>query len=343
MKLSLLVASLVLCLYPIGANAQSLRVRIDLSEAEAMLAAADALRDNGRIEAAQLESVLQAPAAQHLTGTHALTADNVRRYITSAEFGAQAGTFQFSLREWRIASHQQIEHRIGEYLPPEGQLSLTVVVVSAPGFTEAEFDTTSSTPRVFVPLVPSMLHMRIETYAGEQVYLLASAIAIKSLQPRYDRMTDSARLAVEYTTEFRRGIALLAGTGGTGLHICATCPRSERQQWDNDLVAFGADFQSLNELLLATALADRDIEGHRSQLESVCVLSWQVLGYRMGVMIEQHYGRKVLPSLLRDPRMLLELYNLAAAEDNASGKVEKPLPLWSPELMRLLGLAPARF
>jgi hypothetical protein len=342
MKLSLLVASLILCLCPICANAQDLRVRIDLSEPEAMLAAADGLRNNGRIEAAQLETVLQTPAAKHLRGTHALTAENIGPYITSAEFSAQAGAFQFSLREWRMASRQQIERRIGEYLPPEGQLSLTVVVVLAPGFTEAEFDTSSIPPRVFVPLVPSMLHMRQETYVGEQVYLLASAIAIKSLQPHYNRMTDSVRLAVEYTTEFRRGIALLAGAGGPGLHICATCPRAERQQWDNDLVAFGTDFQKLNKLLLATALAERDIEGHRSQLDSVSVLSWQVLGYRMAVTIEQHYGRKVLPNLLRDPRMLLELYNLAAAADNASGKVDEPLPLWSPELMRLFGLTPAR-
>jgi hypothetical protein len=341
MKFSLLVAALVLYLYPICADAQNLQVRIDLSEAEAMLSAANALRDNGPIAAAQLESVLQTPAGKHLTKTQALTAENIQRYVTSAEFSAQTSAFQSSLREWHTASRQQIEHRLGEYLPPEGQLSLTVVVVLAPGFTDAEFDTISNAPRVLVPLLPYMPHMRVETYADEQVYLLASAITTKSLQLHYDQMTDSVRLAVEYITEFRRGIALLAGAGGPGLHICSTCPRAERQQWDNDLVAFSTDLQALDKLLLATALT-ADIEGQRSQLDSVGVVPWQVVGYRMADIIERHYGRKVVPNLLRNPRMLLELYNLAAADDNASGTFDEPLPLWSPELMQLLGLTPSR-
>ena len=299
------------------------------------------MRADGTIEAAQLESVLKSPAAKHISETQALTPENIKRYITSAEFKAQTAAFQFSLREWRNAHHQLIEHRLDEYLPPEGQLPLTVVAVLAPGFTHAEFDTNSASPQVFVPLLPSMLHMQVETYVGEQAYLLASAITIKSLRPHYDRMTGSVRLAVEYITEFRRGIALLAGIGGPGLHVCATCPRAERQQWDNDFVAFSADLRTLDKLLLATALAETDLEGQRSQLDSVGVVPWQVVGYRMAVMIERHYGRKVVPNLLRDPRMLLELYNRAAVEDNAAGAVDKPLPLWSPELMRLLGLPPS--
>jgi hypothetical protein len=342
MKLSLPVALLFLLCYSICANAQDLQVHIDLSEAEAMLSAAKASRDNNQIGNAQLESILRTSAAKHLSGTHTLTADSIKRYAADTEISTQIDELQFSLREWRIASLQQIEHRVGQYLPSEGQISLTVIVVLAPGFTVAEFDTASIPPRVFVPLLPSMFHMRIETYVGEQVYLLASAIPAKALHPHYDQMTDSVRLAVGYTTEFRRGIALLAGDGSIGLHICATCPLAERQQWDNNLAEFSKDLLVLDKLLLTTALAESDIEGQRLKLDAIDAVQWQVVGYRMAVMIERHYGRKVVPNLVRDPRMLLELYNLAAAEDNANGLSDQPLPLWSHELIRLFGLTPSR-
>jgi hypothetical protein len=55
-------------------------------------------------------------------------------------------------------------------------------------------------------------------------------------------------------------------------------------------------------------------------------------------MVEKHFGRARLIECMKDPRLLLRDYNLAAVEESkAAGGKNRPA-LWSPELMKALGL-----
>jgi hypothetical protein len=65
---------------------------------------------------------------------------------------------------------------------------------------------------------------------------------------------------------------------------------------------------------------------------------WYTVGYRMAVVVERRYGRDTLIACMVDPRRLLASYNAAAAESNAQGG--EPLALWSPGLLRQIGVAP---
>jgi Putative zinc dependent peptidase (DUF5700) len=137
-------------------------------------------------------------------------------------------------------------------------------------------------------------------------------------------------------------------TGHSATNIAVTlCPGGQkstltleqRERWDENLVEFAPDLQSLNELLLATAQGKVNAETLHSQLEAIGPVPWQVVGYRMAVVVEQQFGRRVLPSMFRDPRQLLSFYNRAAAAQNLAGG-QTPLPLWSTELLRLLEVEP---
>jgi hypothetical protein len=67
---------------------------------------------------------------------------------------------------------------------------------------------------------------------------------------------------------------------------------------------------------------------------------WYTVGYKMGQLVEQRFGRAVLIECMSDPRQLLAKYNEAATELNAAGKDK--LPLWSPELLKAVGAVLAR-
>jgi hypothetical protein len=60
----------------------------------------------------------------------------------------------------------------------------------------------------------------------------------------------------------------------------------------------------------------------------------------MTVTIERHLGRARLIACMLDPRQLVLSYNQAANEERRAGGEQ--LPLWSDELLRVLGAGPAR-
>jgi hypothetical protein len=64
---------------------------------------------------------------------------------------------------------------------------------------------------------------------------------------------------------------------------------------------------------------------------------WYTVGWKMAVTIERHFGRARLIACMLDPRQVLAVYNQAAAEQDRAGGEQ--LPLWSPELLRVLGVS----
>lgn len=60
----------------------------------------------------------------------------------------------------------------------------------------------------------------------------------------------------------------------------------------------------------------------------------------MAVTVERRYGREALIECMLDFRTLLATYNQAAGEQNARGGAK--LPIWSPELLRMVNAHPGR-
>jgi hypothetical protein len=64
--------------------------------------------------------------------------------------------------------------------------------------------------------------------------------------------------------------------------------------------------------------------------------AWYTVGYKMSVIVEKRFGRKVLIDCMLDPRELLARYDRAAKELNE--RQDEKLALWSPELMQKIGV-----
>ena len=68
--------------------------------------------------------------------------------------------------------------------------------------------------------------------------------------------------------------------------------------------------------------------------------AWYTVGYKMSIIVEKRFGRKVLIECMLDPRELLVRYNQAAEELNRKGGEQ--LAVWSPELLQAIGVQGAR-
>jgi hypothetical protein len=82
-------------------------------------------------------------------------------------------------------------------------------------------------------------------------------------------------------------------------------------------------------------LSEQDARAKASTFFGDAQGPWYTVGYKMSVIVEKRFGRKVLIDCMLDPRELLARYNQAAEELNKGGGT--PLALWSPELMEKIG------
>jgi Putative zinc dependent peptidase (DUF5700) len=102
--------------------------------------------------------------------------------------------------------------------------------------------------------------------------------------------------------------------------------------FNNDLISVQQFFLDL----IDEKLVDKDkISEKASSFFGDAQGAWYTVGYKMAVIVEKRYGRKVLIDCMLDPRELLVRYNEAAKESNDRG--HEKLALWSRELLQKIG------
>ena len=135
---------------------------------------------------------------------------------------------------------------------------------------------------------------------------------------------------------FGEGFAMLAAAGGPDADPHAASSPEQHARWDHDLANFNADLGSLQQLFMD--VVDQKLTTKEKINEKAYSFfgdaqgAWYTVGYKMAVLVEKRFGRKVLIDCMLDPRQLLARYNQAATEINE--RDPKKLALWSPELLQ---------
>jgi hypothetical protein len=139
---------------------------------------------------------------------------------------------------------------------------------------------------------------------------------------------------------FGEGFAVLAAAGGPGVDPLEASSPAEHARWDRDLANFNQDLGALQQFFLEVVngtLSTQDaINAKAYTFFGDAQGPWYTVGYKMAVIVEKRFGRKVLIECMLDPRELLARYNQAAKETNK--REASTLALWSPELMQKIGL-----
>ena len=272
--------------------------------------------------------------------SRAFTDDDFRKFMLSPDLAAKSAGLRRLLDEWSRADLKAAAVRILEYLPEGAVIRVKVYPMIKPRTNSFVFELDKD-PTIFLYMDPAISRPIFENTVAHEMHHIGLASIEKKLQGQYDGLAPAARSAAECLGAFGEGFAMLAAAGGPDVHPHAASRPEDRARWDKDMAGFDADLGKVERFLLDI------VEGRLKTQDEIEAAAgeffgiqgpWYTVGYRMAVMVEKRFGRARLIECMKDPRLLLRDYNLAAmAESKTAGGMTRPA-LWSPELMKALGL-----
>ncbi len=319
--------------------ANRIGIRLNTSEAETVLAIADKQNAGKPVTDADWNALLATEPYVRLkkreAGLHRdFTDDDFKKFVLSPNTTGKAAELRRALDEWSKADMKAIAARILPYLPAEATVRAKVFVLIKPQTNSFVYEVETD-PTIFLYLDPQMSRAAFETVVAHEMHHIGFASTDKQYEAKIASLPEGPRQAAEWMGAFGEGAAMLAAAGGSGNDPVATYKPGLRAEWKQDMANFGQDFRRLEQFFVD--VADRRItkpeEIRERGMEFFGSIGpWYSVGYRMGALVEQTYGRAALVRCMEDPRSLLATYNKIAAQENARGGGEQ-LPLWSPDLL----------
>lgn len=329
------------------------RLKLDASEADAVLAILDLRAAGKAIDHGRWESLFSAEPYRRLKAREAAIAERfhdpriamkdeeLENYVLSDDLLAKAPLLKTALERWKAADLGAAAGRALAYLPASAKIRATVYPVIKPRTNSFVWET-STDPAIFLYLDPTVPPSKFENTVAHELHHIGLASALADYERRIRPLSERPRAVAESMEGFGEGLAMLAAAGGPDVDPHAASRPEERARWQRDLANFDRDFRAIDSFFrdaLTGRLADRkEIEEKASSFYGDAQGPWYTVGYRMAVIVEKRFGRPALIETMLDPRRLLVLYDRAAKEENRGGGA--PLPLWSDETLKAVG-APA--
>ncbi len=325
---------------------QRLQLRVDTSEAAAVLAILAQPRERRPADSADWARLFASEPYLRLkareASMHRAFSDSAfEAFVLSDSLSERAPALRRTLSAWESADVTDAAAKAFAYLPPEARIRATVYPVIKPQHNSFVFELETN-PAMFLYLDESETADQFENTVAHELHHVGYA----SVSARYDSsiadLSPNPRAAAEWVGAFGEGFAMLAAAGGPDVDPHWESPPAERERWGRDVANVGRDLPLVERFLLdvATGKLATPADRQRAGQEFFGIQGpWYTVGWQMAVTIEKRFGRPKLIACMFDPRMLLVTYNQAAAEQNRGrGPI---LPLWSPELLAVLG-APSR-
>lgn len=327
-----------------SAERASADLRIDSSQSDAVLAflemraagAAIADADWDRLFASEPFVRLE---KRELSMGRAFPREGFRQFVMSEELLARREALAATLAAWRRVELAAVAARIVPYLPAQARIRATVYPVIKPKSNSFVFETETD-PAIFLYLDPGQSAEAFANTVAHELHHVGLASLSVAYRERIGVLPPSARQAAKWLAAFGEGLAVLAAAGSPEVHPMRDFPEADRSRWDQDQKGFDQQLAQVDAFLVDVVtggfarpeVADRvafGLFGYRGP--------WYTVGWRMGALVEQRFGRPVLLECMADSRRLLVRYNQAAAEVNAAGGA---LPLWSEQLLAALADPP---
>jgi hypothetical protein len=221
------------------------------------------------------------------------------------------------------------------YLPKQAVIKAKVFPVIKPKTNSFVFETQTD-PTIFLYLDPHESAAEFENTVAHELHHIGYASVEALAEARQKDVPANAKPAVEWMGAFGEGFAMLAAAGGPDVDPQATSSPEDRTRWNHDMANFNQDLESLQEFFLDVIngnLATKEKIDEKAFAFFGAQGPWYTVGYKMAVIVEKRYGRKVLIDCMLDPRELLARYNVVADEINHRSP-NQHLTLWSADLMQ---------
>jgi len=327
----------------VAADAGRVQLTLDASEAEAVLALLGKRAARQELVDADWQKLFASEPYARLKKREvglqrAFSDDDFRRFVGSDDLAKRAPELQRTLDRWKQTGLRAVAERILPYLPPDARVRAKVYPMIKPKPNSFVFEA-SSDPAIFLYLDPQQSQSDFANTVAHESHHIGYADAGKRYDERIKGLPENARKAAEWMGAFGEGLAVLAAAGSADVHPMHDFEADQSVRWDQDMKYFDQALAQLNQFFLDLVnggFARPEVADHVAFTFFGYRGPWYTVGYKMGALVEQRYGRTLLVECMSDPRTLLLTYNRAAAEQNAAGKPE--LPLWSPELMKAVGI-----
>ena len=321
-------------------DANRIQLHLDTSETEAALAILDKRAANTDITIHDWQTIFATEPYLRLKKREAsmhrdFTDDDFKKFLLSPDLLAKRTVLRQTLESWKQKDLVASARRDLTYLPDQAVIKAKIFPVIKPKTNSFVFDTDTD-PTIFLYLDPEESSAKFENTVGHELHHIGFASVDSLVQTRQKGLPANVKPAVEWMGAFGEGFAMLAAAGGPDVNPQATSSAKDQARWEHDMKNFNQDLESLQEFFLDA------INGNLGSKEKIDEKAytffgvqgpWYTVGYKMAVIVEKRYGRKVLIDCMLDPRELLARYNVAADEINHRDP-KQHLALWSSDLMR---------
>jgi hypothetical protein len=347
MRRLLLVAVLLAGTVAVANAEERVRFTLNTSEADAVLAILDKRAAGKPVSDADWQRLFTSAPYLRLKKREAsmhrdFADEDFKNFVVSGELAKKAPLLQRTLDAWKKADLPAAANRILPYLPSNAQVKASVYPVIKPKTNSFVFETTSN-PAIFLYLDPEESQSEFENIVAHESHHIGFSDANKQYEERIKSQPQNAQKAAEWMGAFGEGLAVLGAAGSADVHPMRDFNADQRIRWDQDMKFVDQELVQVNQFFLdiiGGGFTKPEIADHVAFTFFGYRGPWYTVGYKMGQLVEKHFGRAVLIECMSNPPQLLAKYNEAATEENAAGKDK--LPLWSPELLKAVGAAVAR-
>ena len=327
----------------VDAASDRIELRFNTDEADAVLAILDMHAAGSAITDSDWQRLLSTEPYIRLRKREAamhrdFTDDEFKKFVLSPELAAKASALRKTLDAWKRADLAASAQRALAYLPEQAVIRAKVFPEIKPKTNSFVFDTATD-PAIFLYLDPEQSAAKFENTVAHELHHIGYSSVAPLARTRQDNLPPNLKPAVDWMGAFGEGFAMLAAAGGPDVDPHAASSPEEHARWDHDLANFNSDLGALQQFFLdiiSGRLSAQDANEKASTFYGDAQGAWYTVGYKMSVIVEKRFGRKVLIDCMLDPRELLARYDQAAKELNE--RQNEKLALWSPELMQKIGV-----
>ena len=317
--------------------------KFDPSEADAVLAILDLRAANNPVADSDWQRLFQSEPYRRLKQREAamhrdFTDEDFKRYVNSEDLLKRRELLRRTLENWKKADLRAAANRILPYLPATAKVKASVYPVIKPKTNSFVWETDTN-PAIFLYLDPEQSESEFENIVAHESHHIGFSDAGRQYEAKIKALPPNAQKAATWMGAFGEGLAVLAAAGSADVHPMHDFPVEQKIRWDQDMKFWDQELVQVNQFfkdVIDGGFAKPEVADHVAFTFFGYRGPWYVVGYKMGQMVEKHFGRAVLIECMADPRMLLEKYNAAAEQENKTGS--EKLPLWSEDVLKAVGV-----
>jgi hypothetical protein len=307
-------------------------LKVDLSEANAVLSILDKRAQGHPIENAEWEKLFSTAPYQRLKQRESsmhrpFTDEKFKMFVATLD--ARRAALRETLAAWSKTDLQAIASRPLAYLPANATIRASVYPVIKPQSNSFVFEAATNAA-IFLYLDPAVSHTEFENTVAHELHHIGLASNQNDYEKRIQSLPENARKVALWMGAFGEGVAVLAAAGGLNNAPLAAYPERDQCDWNLHMERVHSDLEQVNQFFLDVIHGDlrNDAVAHVASSFFGYRGPWYTVGYFMAATIERRLGRAALVETLTDPRNFVAKYNEAAGS-----RPGERLPVFSAEVI----------